>query len=371
MSQDLAPPPRGPVKSKNRRRLAPWLSDKPETRSVQIGVLGTVLIHLLLLLFAPRMFKASRAHAAPPKHVNRVFNIELAPPPKPPPPARARMKYVEANPNAPENTPDKTDNVSDRNQQVAQEKPALKNKSDMPTQEGRKDIPQQQIVTGNLEKPQENVPTPPPTPPKAALAQTPRKEENPLAGIDKSQGASPDGFATNIGKNPDNQQLIPQRIDGVKEGPQMSNFSAGLPQIDPKHPQPRREVEIHVRPAVFAENKFGSANVGVTALDSRWSNYGVYMKRLTEAVQIQWDKILDESAIYQASGNSVSVTFILNSKGGITSILKVDNTDGTSDAAKQACVAGVSLPAPYGPWTDDMIAMLGTQQVLTFTFYYQ
>ena len=27
--------------------------------------------------------------------------------------------------------------------------------------------------------------------------------------------------------------------------------------------------------------------------------------------------------------------------------------------------------APYGPWTDDMIAMLGKQQEMTFTFYYQ
>jgi hypothetical protein len=27
--------------------------------------------------------------------------------------------------------------------------------------------------------------------------------------------------------------------------------------------------------------------------------------------------------------------------------------------------------APYGPWTDDMKAVLGSQQEMTFTFYYQ
>ena len=128
MSQDLAPPPPGPPTSKSRRRLAPWLSEKPETRSIQIGVLGTLLIHLLLLLFAPRLLRMDRGHAAAHPPANRKFNIELVPsPPKPPPPAPARMKYVEANPNAPENIPDKTNNVSDRNQQVAQEKPAAVN----------------------------------------------------------------------------------------------------------------------------------------------------------------------------------------------------------------------------------------------------
>ena len=92
---------------------------------------------------------------------------------------------------------------------------------------------------------------------------------------------------------------------------------------------------------------------------------------MTHTVQAEWDKILEESAIQQEAGNSVSVTFILNSNGEITRILKVDSTRGTSNAAKQACVGAIALPAPYGAWTDAMIASLGKEQQLSFTFYYQ
>jgi hypothetical protein len=34
-------------------------------------------------------------------------------------------------------------------------------------------------------------------------------------------------------------------------------------------------------------------------------------------------------------------------------------------------MSAITKPAPYGPWTDDMKAVLGEQQEMTFTFYYQ
>jgi len=372
MSQDLAPPPSGPVKSKKQRRLVPWLSDQPEARSVQIGVAATVLVHLILLLFAPRWFAFNRAQSAPRSHAMRQFNIELAPnPPKPPMPAKPRMKYVEANPNAPENIPDKTDNVSDRNQQVAQEKPTPKGKSDMPSTQGRKDIQPVQIVDGNLSKPEINTPIPPPTPPKPAAATVQSRQQNPLVGSEKEEGKDIDGFAANLGKKTDNQSTVPEKVDGSKDGPLMTSFSAGAPQIDPKHPQERRPLEIHVRPAVFAQNTFGTSNVGMTALDSRWSNYAAYIKKMLETIQTQWEQIVEEGGIYQASGNTVAVTFVLNSKGEVTNIVSVQPSSGTTEAATRACASGVSLPSPYGPWTDDMISVLGTQQQMTIMFIYE
>jgi hypothetical protein len=373
MSPNLAPPPPGPAKSKTRRPFAPWLSEKPETRSVQIGVLATILVHLLFLLFAPRMFLGARTHSAPRQHAMRQFNIELAPDQlrAPKPRVKPKMKYVEANPNAPENTPDKTNNVSDRNQQAAQEKPTPNHKSEMPTTEGRKDIQAQQIVTGSLAKPETTTPPAPPSPPKPAANLVQRREQNPYSGFEKNQGTDENGFATNIGKKAPNEQPIPERIAGSKDGPLIAPFSFGAPQIDPKHPMPRRQLEIHVRPAVFAENKFGTSNVGVQALDSRFNNYGVYLKRLSEAVQAEWDRILDNSSIITASGNTVVVVFKLNSKGEVSQIVSVEPTPGTSDASTRACPSAIAIPAPYGPWTEDMIAVLGTEQELVFTFYYE
>src|ERR1041384_626675 len=100
MSSSVLPPPQG----SNRRRPAVRLSTDPETRSVQIGVLGTILLHVLLLLLAPFL---SHLGATPPLLTppsEQEFNVELAPgdtanQPKPPPPNR----FVETNPDAPDN----------------------------------------------------------------------------------------------------------------------------------------------------------------------------------------------------------------------------------------------------------------------------
>jgi hypothetical protein len=40
-------------------------------------------------------------------------------------------------------------------------------------------------------------------------------------------------------------------------------------------------------------------------------------------------------------------------------------------AAERACMSAITDRAPYGEWTDDMKAVLGEQQEMTFTFYYQ
>src|SRR5205085_998972 len=124
---------------------------------------------------------AARPHAAP-----RQFNIELAPDTfakpaevKPPPP----FKFVETNPDAPENTPDKTQNFAARNTQAAQEKPAEKNDSDRPTTQGKKDFDTTQIVSGQLTKPVEHMEAVPEvvTPPQEQKVAKLKAEQNPLS----------------------------------------------------------------------------------------------------------------------------------------------------------------------------------------------
>jgi len=350
------------------------LSEDMDTRAVQIGVLGTILIHLLLLLLAPRFLQVqlpegkARAHALP-----QTFSIQLAPDtfkPAPAPKLPPKMKFVEANPNAPENIPDKTDNVSFMNQQVAQEKPTPNGKSEMPALQGRKDIQSTQIVDGRLAKPEEIMPPAPPVQTMPPSKAAPRREQNPLAGDEKQKGDDVDGFGSNYSKVTDNARPIPDEIKGLKDAPMVNGATSMLPQIDPNHPQPRRTLQQqHVRPAIFADNEFGTSNIGPTALNAKWSNYGVYMQRLIETVQLSWDHILEQSGIYPSPGTMVSVTFVLNSKGEIARIVSHKPED--SAPAIDACVSAITAPAPYGPWTDDMTSVLGTEQEMTFTFLYQ
>ncbi len=370
MTSSVLPPP---VASPKKRRALPRLSEDPETRSIQIGVLGTLLVHLLLFLLAPLLFRGTTGGVVR-KPKPRPFSIELAKdafvkkPPTPTP-----NKFVETNPDAPDNIPDKTTNFAARNQQVAQEKPTPNGKNDAPAMDGKKDMAVTQIVTGKLEKPVDTPPDPPKveTPPSDHNVAAQRAEENPLSGVEKKEGTNPNGFGTNIAKYNENSKPIPNRIEGAKDVPIIQGQTAVQPSIDPQHPRARPTIvkQQQVRPAIFAENKFGTSNLGPIAIDAKWSNYGAYLQRMIETVQLEWDHILEESKVYPTPGSTVEVKFVMNSDGGITRIVNVEST--ATDFGSRACMSAITERAPYGKWTDDMIAILGTEQEMTFKFLYQ
>lgn len=376
MNSPVLPPPAPKKERKKAPLLIGWLSEIPERRSVQIGVLASIVLNLVALLVIPILFKPE---PLPPgqKRKPAPFNIRIAPQfmkkPQPKVPVKQLPKFVEANPNAPENTPDKTNNVSDRNQQVAQEKPTPNGKSDMPALQGRKDVQSTQIVDGRLQRPQET-PTPPEPvqqpQPKVAQQTPQRREQDTLSGFDKSLGKNAAGFGSNIAPKSDNPTAIPNKIEGTKDGA-MTPLAYTQVNIDRSHPKQRQSLDVHARPAIFKDNPFGTSNIGPVALDSRWSNYGVYMKRLIETVQAEWDGILLAAKEYPKPGSTVTITFILNSKGQIQKVVHVDSSPGTSDFGSRACGSALTNPSPYQPWTDDMIAVLGTEQQMTFTFYYE
>jgi hypothetical protein len=56
--------------------------------------------------------------------------------------------------------------------------------------------------------------------------------------------------------------------------------------------------------------------------------------------------------------------------GQVTSIVRVDGCTAESQEGR-CCITAITKPSPYGKWTDDMIAKLGTEQEMTFVFYYQ
>jgi hypothetical protein len=373
MNQTLTPPP----EAKPRRRSKLAFSSDSEKRAIQIGVLGTVFLHLLVLILAPYLLKLD-AGRNPKTPEPTPFTIEYAPPDEEAKKAEAEKtpppnKFVEANPDAPDNVPDKTNNFSFMNQQVAQEKPTPNGKNDMPALEGQKDIQSTQIVTGELIKPQEAVPMTPPaeTAPQEEKQATPKLEQIPLAGFEKKIGDEANSVGTNIAKFDNGATTAPEKVEGQKDAPlNQSEATVNVPKVDRNNPQPRPVLaKQNVRPGIFSDNKVGTMNIGPTAVDARWSNYGVYLQRMIETVQIQWDRILIQSSLYPPSGTKVTVTFRMDSEGTITKILDVKNS--SSEQGKESCVSAIIARSPYGKWSDDMVAMLGTSQEMTFTFFYQ
>lgn len=72
---------------------------------------------------------------------------------------------------------------------------------------------------------------------------------------------------------------------------------------------------------------------------------------------------------FPETGTGVTVTFVLSRKGEITRVISVAGDAG--DIAERICVSAITTPAPYDEWTEDMVKVLGTEQEMTFRFYYQ
>jgi hypothetical protein len=370
MTPTFSPPPsRRPA----RRR---WRALAPENRSIQIGIGGTLLVHLLLFLLAPQWLLhqvGGTATSLAPVAGAAPFEVQLAPeavapePPKPVPP-----KFVETNPNAPENIPDQTNNFGAQNQQVAQPVPTPNGKSDTPASVGEKDKPSTAIVSGLLTKPPLlPVVAPPPTPP-TTDQRLARRAQNPLPGVEPATGANPEGTGSTVAPAAPGATAN-TRVEGNPSAIQDNGFTFGLPRnIDPQHPQPQpklAESAIHARPTPLLNNFAGTDHTGLVAYDAKWNSYSEYLQRLIECVQEQWDKILEPSSLYPERGSRVQVKFRLNSEGKIAEIVSVTGT-GNRDA-ESACVSAIVEPAPYGPWSADMITTLGKEQELTFVFYYE
>ena len=183
MSQTIAKPPAAnPLRGSRARG---W--GDPETRSTMIGIVGVILIHLLLWLLAPHMLTFEHTGEMRPHAAAKEFNIEIDPEmlAKPEDKPKDPFRFVETNPEAPENIPDKTENFAAQNQQAAQETPNPDGTSDRAATEGKKDFESNQIVSGSLTQPIEPLPAPPPGPrrnPPAGSAAFPSARPAPRGG---------------------------------------------------------------------------------------------------------------------------------------------------------------------------------------------
>lgn len=355
------------------------------------GVVGTVFAHVVLLLLVRALPKdwpgAGSAVTAP--DPNRSFEIELSPdlfatksPPLAPP------RFVEVNPAAPDNAPDKTPFIGAQNQQVAQPVPSPEEASDTPKVDGEGKQNSTAIVSGVGQVPEparaseilERFFTPkhadeakddPSAKPSAEQA---ARAVNAPSGGEQVLGEADGGIGSTVTRLPP--------VEGAETGPEAragsatgkaatGGYFAGTPRIDRDRPmnRPRLAETVNARQAPTIKNQFGSKNIGAVAYNAKWSAYGEYMQRLIDAVQAQWERLILRSSVYPTSGALVKVEFRIDAKGEISEILRVQGSGG--EIAQRLCVSAITERAPYGEWTEDMIAVLGKEQEITFTFYYQ
>jgi hypothetical protein len=358
-----------------RRYWVPGLSRDPDTRSVQIGLIWTLLVHLLLLLLAPQVFRSDfvPGRFVQPGSSARNFDIEITPEslgvrpvPTTPPPSR----FVETNPDANNNIPDHSTNFGAQNQQAAQPVPDKGSTLHMPKTVGKKDFQNDsQVVTGQLQKPEQTRPAQPAQEQQAAEAKSkaPKKEEVPLQGFVRSSGDNPDAFGTDAVKLPEPSTGADKYVQGDKNTQNNTGSGAQATQAVRRQPLPRPHLA-QVRPGILQDRPIGVSNVGQVAVDAHFSEFGDYLQELIDIVQIQWERILTSASVSPKSSTHVTITFRINSRGQIAEILKVDGDAG--EYGTNAALSAIREPAPYRAWTREMVAVLGDDQVITFGFYY-
>ena len=363
----IDPPPEAPEKDRT-------------DRSIIIGLTCTLLFHILLVWLSPNFAfnKFSGVHSGisvTSANKGKTFDFELAQPPVKEK-ERDPFKFVETNSAAPENIPDKTTNFSNRNQQSAQEVAAKElDPEHRPSVQGQDKIKNDAaIVSGDMAPPQKAAApsqTNPAEDTQDRVEQKARAEQVPLAGFDKTEGKSEDGIATNVAKA--NRSQTNNAQEALEGAPDAKDPTGGLVNVaktqraQPKERPKLSSVSLN-RTTILTNRAPGVANIGVRGIDARWSEYGEYLQELQEIVQISWYKILQESRISPPRGSHVSVTFRLNSKGE-TEIIKVEDFESGKQAVF-SCQNAITYPQPYRKWTEQMIAVLGDSQEMTFDFYH-
>lgn len=366
-SAQLNPPPSVPEKDS-------------ADHSIAIGLACTVLFHLLLVWLSPQFAfdKFSGSHrgiSVQSANKGKTFDFELAQPAMPEK-EKDPFRFVETNTAAPENIPDKTTNFSNRNQQSAQEVAATeKDPENRPTVKGQDEIKNDMaIVSGDMAPPQlPNVTTPEKTQEDAQerAEQRARAEQVPLSGFDKTEGLSEDGIATNIAKSKNPTNHADQALEGAPDAKDPTGGLVNVAQTQRAQPKerPRLSSVSLNRTTILSNRPSGVTNIGILGMDARWSEYGEYLNELIEIVQMSWYNILRESRVSPPRGSHVVVTFRINPKGE-TEIVKVEDF-GSGKQGVFSCQNAITYPQPYRKWTEQMVAVLGDSQELTFSFYHQ
>jgi hypothetical protein len=372
----------------------------PEPRSARrAGLIGTALIHLLIALglwLAPAHWVEPDQDLGPAQ--DRNFLIELAEAEESSAPVEAAPpSFVEVNSDAPVNPPDEAPFVGAQDQQVAQPVPTPEGQSDTPAVERAEDEAEGStaIVSGEQAAPPEPSAAEilaevfvSETPNAESVAEQARREAEQAAAAAAAQAINPPAGAETLlaeaGEGAGGLVTPVPPVAGAQTGPEVragevqgsgeaarGGYFVGQAAINPRRPQERPRLSaaaVNARRTPTIKNEFGSKNIGEVAYNAKWSEYGEYLQRLIDAVQVQWERLLLRSAFYPTSGSTVRVKFKLERTGDVL-ILETSGTG--AELAQRLCISAIAERAPYGEWTEDMRALLGEEQELTFTFFYQ
>ncbi|PXA03816.1 hypothetical protein DDZ13_09235 [Coraliomargarita sinensis] len=339
----------------------------------------TLMVHLFVVLAIPERMLPVHRETREKEAV--IYEIDLAEP--------EDMRYVEANPEVPENEPDRTEQYSFRAQQAADESP-LTESSNQPKVDG--EVDSLKVVQGQL---QQTPPVPPgvysprakpgegegveggrqgaesqqqvapaqPLPAPDFIRQKPVDEEGPGSSVDLTADAQkvfeqpePDA-SINVYRPP--AQVNPQVQPGDGDG--------GAVEARPMpRERPRLAPELITGPLL--KSKSSVSKRGDLAIDATFSEFGEYEQQFYAAIQTGW---YQEIEFFQPIDTStrVHVRFRLKADGKVDKVEAVKST--ASKIATVICETAISKRSPFRPWTEEMVKVFGKERWINVVFNYR
>ncbi|MFQ3241368.1 MAG: hypothetical protein ACI9A1_001242 [Lentimonas sp.] len=343
-----------------------------------------LLVHLGAIVLLPDVLMISNASA---DINNEELEVILLPPE---PIEKEELKFVEANPEAPENEPDRKDQYSFRAQQAADENP---NKAllDAPSVDGEEDS--QKIVQGAMEQVPPVTPgvyspavqaaegegtdggkagapaaamVPPakPLPAPAFIQQDPVTEDGPGSRLETP------GVGEEIVENPVPDAPInvykPQPQTVEQQAQQEGDGSGGADVQPMPRARPTLSPDLIHGPLMRSE---GSASRrGSLAIDATFSEFGEYQQQFFAALQAGW---YQEIEFFQPIDTStrVVVSFRITADGVIHDVEILHSS--ASEIASLICQTAITKRSPFRPWTQEMVQVFGQERVLQVVFHYR
>ena len=290
--------------------------------------------------------------------------------------------YVRAAPNVEESIPEETLNISDRNQQAAQEESVPPGPDNTPYVEGDMEE-SNRLVQGN--------PFQEPTPP-APPAASPSASTSPMV----QQEAAPEKPPAEVA--PDFVEQVPEQEEGIASieypeqaieepeeitepltevtvtSPADGQGDAQMttpPQAEANptpQPRPRPRVERDTSFGPIKDNRQGAVRIGRLAFDAQYSEFGEYWRRVAEIIERRWRNLVYNTRAIPFNGNKVVVQFSITRDGQVTDVSVAVSTAGK--LAETVSVDAIVGEAPFFEWTPEMIVKMGDKAACAIHFFY-
>lgn len=313
---------------------------------------------------------------------NKEYEISLISPDK--------MRFVEANPEAPVNEPDRTEQYSFRSQQSADESPT-EDAKDLPKVNGDEDS--QKIAEGNFERtppiegglisattqqevgegnqrgewgnPNESTlaPIAQTLPAPDFIKQDPATEEGPGSRHNLLAKAS-EVFVNPV---PDAPINVYKSQPNTNRNPPSANGRKGNHGSEPKpRTRPRLAPEILSGPLMRSEGSV--SRQGSIAIDATFSEFGEYEQQFYAAIQTGW---YQEIEFFQPidTASRVHIQLTIHSNGKVDNVKAVHTTAG--DIATFICENAITKRSPFRTWTREMVKVFGDKRTINIMFNYR